>query len=341
MKTGLLGLVYSLNYGYRISIAGKYAAEPENGIVQARSSSGKQNMLVTRAMGGIGDLLMMTPGFHELKKKYPNDKIYLAIPKRFFPVFEGNPDVSLLDIENDHLDAAGYRRWFNFSDCPASKVESRSAPKVTKGRIEIFASSLGLDRVTVHLMEKRPRYFILTDERLFQTNFWKRHELNGKRVIGIQLRSDEVYRDYPHMSDLIARIAQDYHVLVFDAEKILGFQDKNITKVDSLPMRWAFALASACDAIIAPDSAFVHLAAAFDIPCVALYGPIDGHVRTKHYPKCKPLDARMKLGCMPCWRNEDIPCKLTNMRASVCMVDISIKEITQALTEILQGKIRS
>ncbi|MEK9137009.1 MAG: glycosyltransferase family 9 protein, partial [Bacteroidota bacterium] len=109
-----------------------------------------------------------------------------------------------------------------------------------------------------------------------------------------------------------------------------------ITKVDDLPMRRAFALAAACDAIIAPDSSFVHLAAAFDIPCVGLYGPIDGHVRTQHYPKCRYLDVRKKLGCMPCWRNEQIPCKLTNMRASVCMVDISIDEILKTLTEVLQ-----
>jgi ADP-heptose:LPS heptosyltransferase len=187
-------------------------------------------------------------------------------------------------------------------------------------------------------MEKRPRYFVLPEERAFQINFWRAHKLEGKSVIGIQLRSDEVYRDYPDMKQLVTRLSQNYHVLVFDAEKIHGFEHERITKIDCLPMRQAFALASACDAIIAPDSSFVHLAAAFDLPCVGLYGPIDGHVRTRHYPKCKYLDVRKTLGCMPCWRNEQIPCKLTNNRASVCMVDIAIDEILKALTEVLQRK---
>jgi ADP-heptose:LPS heptosyltransferase len=193
---------------------------------------------------------------------------------------------------------------------------------------------LGINPLRVRRMDKRPRYFVLPEERAFQLNFWKTHRLEGKKVVGIQLRSDEVYRDYPHMRQLVSRLAQDYTVLVFDAEKIRGFEDERVITVDGLPMRRAFALASACDAIVAPDSSFVHLAGALDIPCIALYGPIDGHVRTRHYPKCKYLDVKKKLGCMPCWRNEQMPCKLTNMRASVCMVDISINEIFNALTEV-------
>ncbi|MBM2840729.1 MAG: hypothetical protein HW412_1257 [Bacteroidetes bacterium] len=327
----VLGYVYAINYGFRLSTL------DSPGTVQQSGQPKRRHVLVTRAMGGIGDLLMMTPGLRALKKKYPHDEIHLAIPKRYFPVFEGNTDVRLMDIENDLFNCLGYRRWFNFTDCPASRVESRTAPKVKKSRIEIFARALGINPLALRSIDKRPRYLVLPEERAFQINFWKAHGLEGKNVIGIQLRSDEVYRDYPHIRQLVSEVAQEYHVLLFDGEKVQGFVDERIVKVDGLPMRRAFALASACNAIIAPDSSFVHLAAAFDIPCVALFGPIDGKLRTKHYPKCKYLDVRKKLGCMPCWRNDQIPCKLTNMRASVCMMDISIVEITQALTEVLRG----
>jgi ADP-heptose:LPS heptosyltransferase len=159
-------------------------------------------------------------------------------------------------------------------------------------------------------------------------------------VIGVQLHSDEVYRDYPRMQQLVARLAENYHVLVFDAESIHGYDGNNIVKVAGMPMRKAFALAQGCSAIIAPDSAFVHLAGALDIPCVALYGPIDGGIRTMHYPNCIYVDVREKLGCMPCWRNDRIPCKLTNMRTSVCMADISVNDILSALTHILEKEKR-
>ncbi len=82
----------------------------------------------------------------------------------------------------------------------------------------------------------------------------------------------------------------------------------------------------------------MHLSAALDIPCVALYGPIDGTVRTKHYPQCTVIDVRQRLRCLPCWRNEQITCALTNMRGSVCMADISITEIMGALDDHLRRR---
>jgi len=138
------------------------------------------------------------------------------------------------------------------------------------------------------------------------------------------------------MPQLVARLAHDYHVIVFDTERIDGLEGERIVKVEGLPMRKAFALAAACDAIVAPDSSFVHLAAALDVPCVGLYGPIDGELRTKHYPRCVFLDVRSKLGCLPCWRNDRIPCKLTNLRTSVCLADISVQEIVNTVNNLLQ-----
>jgi ADP-heptose:LPS heptosyltransferase len=323
-KVVVLGYVYCTNYIFRV------------GADASVESNRSKQFLVTRAMGGIGDLLMMTPGFHALKKRHPECEIRLAIPQRYFPVFDGNPDVQVIDIEDESLDVLQYRRWYNFTDCPASRTESRTAPHVKKGRIEIFTRALGLSGWRVRRMEKRPRYFVLPEEKAFQTAFWRANGLEGKRVIGAQLRSDEAYRDYPHMRELILRLAEDYTILVFDAETIPGLDHPRIHKVENQPMRRAFALASGCDAIVAPDSSFVHLAAALQIPCVALYGPIDGRVRTRDYPECIALDVKAKLGCLPCWRNAQIPCKLTNMRASVCMSDIDFPTILNSLTSLLQ-----
>ncbi len=336
MKLAVLGYVYSLNYIFRsLTTIQQELIDGRRYADGVHLHQRRRNILITRAMGGIGDLLMMTPGFHALKEKYPNEEIHLAIAKRYFPLFRGNNDVTLIDIEDEAFDHYGYKKWFNFTECPAARVESRTAPKVKKSRIELFARGLGISRIRVRRMRKHPRYFVLPEERAFQEYFWNEHGLEGKKVIGVQLRSDEVYRDYPHMAQLVARLAGNYNVLVFDAEAIHGYDGENIIKVSGMPMRKAFALAAACNAIVAPDSAFVHLAAAFDIPCVALYGPVDGEIRTMHYPKCTYLDVRKKLGCMPCWRNDKIPCKLTNMRTSVCMADISINDIHNALNEAL------
>jgi len=346
----VLGYVYAVNY-VRIGTAVR-APQPVNGSVSpfARSSNGngqrvaprprtiRNNILLTRAMGGIGDLLMMTPGLHALSRKYPREEIHFAIPRRYFPLFEGNQDVTLVDIDDQPLRYDSYYKWLNFSDCPATRVETLTAPRVKRSRIDIFARAMGIRFVRFWRMDRRPRYFVSDDEKVFAAWFWGAHELEGKQVIGVQLHAEEVYRNYPHMEQLVRALAHDKTVLLFDGESIHGFEFPNVIKVDSLSMRKAFALAGKCDAIVAPDSSFVHLAAAFDIPCVALYGPIDGKVRTAHYPKCRYLDVRTKLGCIPCWRNDQIPCKLTNMRNSVCLQDIAVLDIVRNVNELLIRK---
>ncbi len=286
-------------------------------------------------MGGIGDLLMMTPGLHALKRKFPNKEIHLAIPRRYFQIFQNNSDVKLIDIEEDFFSHSLYKKWFNFTDCPASRKESRSAPKVKKSRIDIFAKAMGVKGIRLFNMDRNPRYFISQEEHRFADAFIERANLNGETVIGIQLHSDETYRDYSQMEKLVEVLSKKFKVLLFDGYRIDGYNFENVFKIDSFSLRDAFAIAHKCDGIIAPDSSFVHFAAAFEIPTIALFGPIDGKVRTKSYSNCKFLDAHDQLECLPCWRNENIPCKLTGMRNSACMESIPINKIVFELEKLL------
>jgi len=346
----LLGLMYLFNYclptenlrlhqktdwqNYPGLIFNDSALVKNNYRTQNKKS---KNILITRAMGGAGDLLMMTPGIRALKKKYANKEIHLAIPKRYFSIFKNNTDVKLIDIEEDTLSHLFYSKWFNFTDCPASRAESRRAPKIKKNRTELFARGLGIKGLRLFAMDHKPVYSLSDIEVEFVNDFWDRMQLNSQKVVGIQLHTDESYRDYPLIEKLVEKISKKYSVLLFDNCRIAGFNFENAIKIDSFPIREAFALASKCNLIIAPDSAFIHFAAAFDLPSIGLFGPIDGKVRTKHYPNCTYIDVRKQLGCLPCWRNEDIPCKLTGMRHSACMESISIQKIIYEVEMKLNG----
>lgn len=346
-----LGFIYLFNYVQKNKTAKSFFGnlnENQNSLHLLRREDYRRSkkkklfsakkILITRAMGGIGDLLMMTPGIHALKMKYPDSEICLAIPGRYFPVFKGNNDVSLIDIEGDFFTHLEFDKWYNFTDCPAARKESRSAPKVRKSRIDIFASALNIGFLSRFKMSKKPRFFLTEDEKNFSSEFWSEFRLNDKTVIGVQIHSDETYRDYPLMEKLVEKLSENFTVMIFDNETIDGFQFENVIKIQKFPIRKAFALAQRCNAIIAPDSSFIHFAAAFDIPSIALFGPIDGKVRTKHYPNCTYLSAKNLFGCMPCWRNESTPCKLTGMRTSECMKKIPVNEILQVLEMKLNRK---
>jgi len=347
----LLGLIYIFNYYlptenirlYRQTYVRSYPVLIGKNSVRFENHSKipikrTKNILITRAMGGVGDFLMMTPGLRALKNKYPEREIHLAIPKRYFPVFTTNTDVRLIDIEEDAFSHLDYSRWYNFTDCPAARLESRKAPKVKKNRTEIFAAELGIRGLKRLRMDYKPVYYLSEEDAEFADDFWNRMKLNDKTVIGVQLHADESYRDYPLMEKLVELMSEKNTVLLFDNCRIEGFDFKNVFKIDSFSLREAFALASKCNVIIAPDSSFIHLAAAFDIPSFALFGPIDGKVRTKHYTNCTYIDIREQLGCLPCWRNESIPCKLTGMRHSACMESISVHKIINELEKKLNPK---
>ena len=97
LDTCAAGTAYSRQYGGRFS-----------GPVRTKAPSAPITAtLVTRAMGGIGDLLMMTPGLRALNAIDACRPVVLAVPRRFFPVFDGNDDVSLVDIDGD-LDPSAY-----------------------------------------------------------------------------------------------------------------------------------------------------------------------------------------------------------------------------------------
>lgn len=296
--------------------------------------------LVTRAMGGLGDFIMMTPGLHALKAMRPTRPLILAIPRRFFPLFEGNSDVQLMDIDDD-FDPSAYQEWFNLTDCPAARIESRTAPRVRANRIELFARGLGIRGARLKALDRRPRYTVTEDERAWRDEFFARHGVVGARVIGVQARTDEAYRDVPHMRQIVESLAHDAFVLVFGRVWPDGPGHPRVVQVSGLEVRRSFALASGCDAIVTPDSAFFHLAGALDLPCVGLFGPTDGRIRGHDYPSARVLDARRTLPCVPCWRNEITPCGLTGLRPSACLGEIHIADVVQAVDALICGAPRA
>ena len=338
----LLGYVYFNKYrkvsesvSTRITTNFKETVKNKIGVSRSLKNG---NILITRAMGGVGDLLMMTPGFHALKQKYPDNEIHLAVPRGFFSLFDGNDDVILKDITSVNLDTDSYYQWFNLTDCPAARIESRTMPDVKKSRIDIFASALGLSKWQLHKMNRKIRYFVSKEEQEFQKQFWHDNGLEGKTVIGIHLYSVDTYKNYPYMEQLVQELLKkEVKILLFHSETINGYELENVIKVDSYPLRQAFALARGCNAFVAPDSVFVHFTGACEIPCIALYGPTDGKLFTKYYKSCRLLDVRDITQCVPCWRNEYIPCKLTGTRTSACMKNIKVSRIANMLEDILSS----
>ncbi len=307
-----------------------------------------RRVLVTRAMGGIGDLLMMSPGLRALASR-TGRPVDFAIPKKFHSLFQNNPHVNLLDIDGPPLDISKYQTWKNLSFCPAGRYESKHRPKVKKGRVELFSLGMGVLPHELRQHGLKIDYFLSQDEIEFRHRFKAEKGLGARPVIGVQPFSRDSYKDYSRISNVINSLSQTYDVIIFHHVKDGLPSGNGILSTAGMPLGSSLALVSLLDAMVCVDSAFLHAAAAFDVPVVALFGPTDGTAFTKHHSKAKILWKQQEFACIPCWRNEDIPCPLTQQAPgtqfeigqlqvmSPCINSITVDEVTGAVGEVLRS----
>lgn len=297
-------------------------------------------VLVTRGMGGIGDLLMMAPGLEANASRYglPVD---FAIPRKFFPIFEHNPHVNLIDIDGPPIDISAYRRFFNLSQCPASRYESSRVPEIRKGRVETFARGMGVSRASLRKQGWRINHFLSAGDEAFCDAFLTEHAIGkaggGKRrLVGVQPYSRDSYKDHPGMAEIILAIAKRFDVLIFHHIANGLPEGDAITTTAGLPLGHSLALVSRVEAMVSVDSAFLHAASAFDVPVVALFGPTDANTLTRHHRRAKTLWRQDSFACVPCWRNEDKACAVSGLRSvSPCMAAIRTDAVLSALDEML------
>jgi len=291
-----------------------------------------RKILVTRAMGGIGDVLMMTPGLKALTLHYPKAQIDFALPKPFHSLLDGFSGIHLLDINEDEINIGSYRRWINLTDCPAGKMESLQYPNVKRNRIEIFAHAMGISRLKLRRTSGfLPVYYVSQEEEQWAKHYLQAVNPQQLPVIGIQPFAADTYRNWPYMEHLVQELTKTHLVLVFHHEEMHGYNFPNTIKIIK-PLRQSIALVAQCHRLVVLDSSFLHFSAALKIPTIAVFGAISGKLRTKNYPNVRLITPqKAEFPCYPCWRHEHKPCHLTNGRESICFRSIAVRQVMDAL----------
>jgi ADP-heptose:LPS heptosyltransferase len=308
------------------------------GLLGFRSDSAG-DILVTRAMGGLGDIIMMTPGLKALAKRIGRP-VHFATKRQFFPLLENNPDVRLIDVD-EIIEVHGYRRWVNLSLCPAGRYESRRVPKVKKGRVELFARAMGIRKRSLDQSGSKP-VFHLSGEQLRQRELYRAQFRAGMLpVIAVQPFSRDSYKNCPGLLDAVTELAEKARIVLLHTSPVPVPAHPNIIQLHGRPMRDTFAAIAACDYFVSVDSGFFHVAAALEIPSAGIFGPTDARIVSRHHPCAVLIEAPDGFVCSPCWRNEDLPCKLTGGQISVCLSSISAGEILAGIERLVTQYPRS
>ena len=222
--------------------------------IPARRSTteSKKNVVVSRAMGGIGDLFIMTPGLRALSIKY-STKVKLIIDRKYFDIFRNNPHVETIDIDGPPVDSTTCRVWYNLTLCPAARYELAHRPFVKKGRAELFAQGMGVGKSQLNRHGWAVEYVLDDDQIAFRDAFVRNEGFGARPIVGVQPYSRDSYKDHPDIGRFIEALSADYDIIVFHHIETNLPARARIVSTAGLPLAHSTALVSALHALVCVD----------------------------------------------------------------------------------------
>jgi hypothetical protein len=293
-------------------------------------------VLVTRAMGGLGDIMTMTPGMAALARK-TKQPVHFATRRAFFGALQNNPSIKLMDLEQT-VNPRHYRRWVNLSFCPAAVYEAAVWPRVRKGRVQLYARSMGIRRSGLRGVGWLPRCYLSPEQEAVRDAARARFHAAELPVIAVAAYARELYRSYPAMVDTMRSLADEAVLVMFHAYKVPMPDHPNIIPMMGGSLADSVATLAACDYYLGVDSAFFHIAVAFGLPCLGMFGPTSGMVRTsgRRYPKVRLMPHAQHFTCAPCWRNEDMACYVSTGQASTCLTSTKPEALADEMRHVMR-----
>lgn len=194
---------------------------------------------------------------------------------------------------------------------------------------------LGIKKTNI---DKKTFFYISTTERKFANNFFKKYNLNSKKVIGIQAGSNPAAywkrwnKDkFSKIGDLILNLDNTEVILLGSPSEIeiVHHIEKNmkntpINIAGKTSIKQVAAIINMIDLLICNDSGLMHIGVAVDTPVIAIYGPTD-YTRTAPLGK-KHTIIRKKYECSPCFKFKNdkvLQCPFEYK----CLADISVDEV--------------
>jgi len=180
---------------------------------------------------------------------------------------------------------------------------------------DLFMKQAGLDIKQVPPENKIPIIELEEDEKRFKCMEFP-HLVNENPKVGIQVKTSSPIRTYPPYNYIAISqklIKKGYDVCFFGGIDEYSFVEQLIKEigigsynVTQRSLRGSVITASMMNFFIAPDSMFIHIAGAFRIPTIGIYGPFHSETRMKYMKNSVGID--IKVGCSPCFLHGHQPC---------------------------------
>lgn len=293
----------------------------------------QEAILISRNSGGIGDMLMLTPTFRQIRKENPNKQIILCTSANYqrgvlFDVVRHNPDIDKT-VPTTELQKYRFTKVYNFNT--GREVAIETGFHATGNRVDIFAELAGLE-----LEDKQTVYVVTPSEREWASGWVKKNvDPKRRRLIGIQVSATTMRRTWPAEKQalLAFRIIGKYPntTILFFNEGAPAETEvyPNFIPIGGMPIRWVAALINECELVVVPDSGLLHIAGALKKRTIALFGPNPPRTRIAYYPNA--VGVWIAYPCsVNCWYSRCF----SGFR---CMAEIPVEMVWEQVEKMLQG----
>jgi heptosyltransferase-2 len=187
--------------------------------------------------------------------------------------------------------------------------------------------------------DKSMKIWFDDDALKYKKDLIKSHDLKNKQlIIGVHPGSEErlsfkrwPIEKYGALLNLIHKKHKAFFI-IFGGPDEISLSKKLVNLVNFQPLNLvgkttvlkAATSISLCHLFISNDSGLMHLATAFNIPVIAIYGPSQ-YIKSSPYGR-NHIIIRHDLPCSPCYDNKPITCK-----SMQCLKKISVEEVMEAV----------
>lgn len=298
----------------------------------------QQRICIYRGLGGIGDILMITPALMEIKRRFPNAHLTFAVDRHstsndiYWNLVKNAPFIDKL-VDSRKVSRTNYELYFDIS-AVCIPYERNDLPP--RNRIDIFASYLGL----TSLKRKLPFYKVEAKEAKWAHEAIKDLKPNpNSPVIMLHTASNEGKRSWDIESQKafvksLHKEIPDALLVVSDFNRYLQpgewskLSDGKVVEKSFLGIRETAALIHECDIFVGPDSGLMHIAGAIGKRSIVLFGSIPPEARINYYPTHQAVTAG-DLKCLGCWY-ADCPYDIK------CMKTINVKVVIMKIKDYLK-----
>ena len=260
---------------------------------------------------GVGDIIMSTPIIRCLKKKYPYALIDFAADDYCKDIIIDNPYIN---------------KVYSFDKLPNLQEYIQVLRPYLKTQYMINWQNSGIHIVDLYASLCGIRLdSYKTDIFPIKVNLGDYGIKENEDYICLHIQSSLKYKDWPYFKELIDKIKDKFKVVVIDE------QQHNYKHTIQLPpdikLREKAYIISKSKMLIGIDSMGIHMASAFQIPTIALYGNTLPDL-------CKPLSNKNLIAIEPkerCTEGWHHFCKEGNY----CINNITVNEVLEKLEELM------